>query len=383
MIARSAKSMAVLLAVTLVWLAPASPAGAAGCGWHAPVHVPKAGIFTVPQGIDARAGNDAWIVGWSAVKGVSGTLTRNYAAHWDGSSWKIVKPAHLTGSKNEQLSSVTMVSKNDVWAVGSYSNTSSDESFPEIQHWDGVRWSIVPSPAMGTSDALYDVAAISTDDVWATGASYPGGGTSLVLIEHWNGTRWRVVSHPFVGTDQTLADVARIPGTSRAWTVGYTGNGTELLTGRSAGTTWTQIPAPAPDTTSSRLYGVSPRSMTDAWAVGVFDSGKQTLVERWNGTDWSIVPSPNVGTEGTELVAVAAFSPTGAVAVGHRKKGPLDRVISMRWNGTAWKVIPFQNVGVASNGVVDMARIRGTSGAWATGVYSDLDSGRPFAERYC
>jgi hypothetical protein len=227
---------------------------------------------------------------------------------------------------------------------------------------------------------LTDVDSISANDIWAVGR-FSTASTNEVLIEHWNGTRWRVTTHPFTASD-SLEDVARIPGTTRAWTVGSASDST--LTGRSTGTTWAAVPSPNVDAFPNGLEGVSATSSTDAWAVGSYHDGvDHSLVERWNGTDWSVVPSPDVGTEGTALVAVGASSSTRAQAVGQRVKGPLDRIIAERWNGSEWKVIAFPNVGVGSNFVADLATIPGTNSAWAVGFYSDLDSARPLAERYC
>src|SRR6476620_1083609 len=55
-------------------------------------------------------------------------------------------------------------------------------------------WSVVTSPNIG-SDALYDVAAASADDVWAVG-NESSGGTFHPLIQHWNGTKWSIVPGP-------------------------------------------------------------------------------------------------------------------------------------------------------------------------------------------
>jgi hypothetical protein len=146
---RSAKKVAVFAAATLIAVAPSSPAQAA-CGWRS-VPVPSSGIFSVLLGVDARTTADAWAVGESVFRGkVSGKLmARPFTLHWNGTSWKVIKAAHLAGTKNEVLQGVAMVSKDDVWAVGGYeSATSGAPGGSEIQHWDGVKWSIVPTPPL-------------------------------------------------------------------------------------------------------------------------------------------------------------------------------------------------------------------------------------------
>ena len=57
-----------------------------------------------------------------------------------------------------------------------------------VEHWNGSAWSVVPSPNVGGSydNALYGVAAVSANDVWAVG--HDGDPiTGQTLVEHWNG----------------------------------------------------------------------------------------------------------------------------------------------------------------------------------------------------
>ena len=65
---------------------------------------------------------------------------------------------------------VTALSGNDVWAVGSYLNSSSIWQTLSEQ-WNGSNWNVVPSANKGThSNALGGVSSISrTGVVWAVG----------------------------------------------------------------------------------------------------------------------------------------------------------------------------------------------------------------------
>jgi hypothetical protein len=80
-------------------------------------------------------------------------------------------------------------------------------------------WSIVPSEYVGpSSDALYAVAAISSDDGWAVGTQSPAGGNAL--IERWDGNAWTAVAPPSVnGYSIGLSDVAAVSATD-VWAVG-------------------------------------------------------------------------------------------------------------------------------------------------------------------
>jgi hypothetical protein len=58
-----------------------------------------------------------------------------------------------------------------------------------VEHWDGRLWRVVSTPDVGPS-ALYDVAALGPDDIWAVGGTnYP----SRTLVEHdscaWHGRK--------------------------------------------------------------------------------------------------------------------------------------------------------------------------------------------------
>jgi hypothetical protein len=66
-------------------------------------------------------------------------------------------------------------SADDVWAVG---------GGRVIEHWDGKRWSVVPTPEVNLG-TFVTVSADAADDVWAAGSGAdPGIGP---VIEHWDG----------------------------------------------------------------------------------------------------------------------------------------------------------------------------------------------------
>src|SRR5439155_21252854 len=77
----------------------------------------------------------------------------------------------------------------DAWSVG-YVDTG--ESFQEslVLRWDGFSWIRVPSPNPGTlQNILRGVTILSADDVWAVG-DYFGPFHSGPLIMHWDGSSW-------------------------------------------------------------------------------------------------------------------------------------------------------------------------------------------------
>jgi len=84
------------------------------------------------------ASDDGWAVGRTAL-------------HWDGTNWSGSYRAAGPFSF-----SVSMVSSDDVWAVGMGRTT----------HWDGETWSAVPNP----DEYLLAVAMTGPDDGWAVGS---------------------------------------------------------------------------------------------------------------------------------------------------------------------------------------------------------------------
>jgi hypothetical protein len=126
-------------------------------------------------GISASASNNVWAVG-----GIT-------SLHFDGASW-----SNVAASPKINAGSVTALSPTDVWAVGTGSLTRN--GFPRglIEHWNGMSWSIVTSPWPNTrvSGGLGSIAAVSANDIWATGSD------AGAVVENWNGTSWGVVNFP-------------------------------------------------------------------------------------------------------------------------------------------------------------------------------------------
>ena len=94
-------------------------------------------------------------------------------------NWSVVPSPN--GNSNSVLSGVAAVSANDVWAVGSDSN-SNFVTRSLTEQWNGKQWSVVKSPSPGSfSTQLEGVAAVSATDVWAVGHT-----DSNTLIEHYH-----------------------------------------------------------------------------------------------------------------------------------------------------------------------------------------------------
>jgi hypothetical protein len=117
------------------------------------------------------------------------------------------------------LYGVTALSSNDVWAVG-YANENSKGQNGQalIEHWDGVRWSLVDSPIAGAATVLSSMAAVSSSEIWAVGYIQTRNVQFIPVTEKWNGTSWSVVTPPNPGKVAQLFGVSSANG--KVWTVG-------------------------------------------------------------------------------------------------------------------------------------------------------------------
>jgi hypothetical protein len=229
----------------------------------------------------AIAPNDVWAVG-TATTIVAGEAL---ILHWDGSRWKIVKnPGGNPRFYDANLLGITALSANDIWAVG---QTTTSEEHNMIQHWNGTKWSIVPSPHFNTNvDFLYSVSAISATDIWAVGTfTIPNaeGSPYQNAIMHWNGTSWSIVSSPQPDDWLNILTSVTAIAPNDVWAVGEIGTGTGYEAPETLhwdGTSWSVVPVPG-GSQSTALLGVAAVSSTDVWAVGETASGKKTLIERF------------------------------------------------------------------------------------------------------
>jgi hypothetical protein len=145
---------------------------------------------------------NAWAVG------IRGTVE-----HWDGTAWSNVtvpspNPSYPAGAN---LNAITAISASDIWAVGSFTNTSFTTSAFAL-HYNG-------------SPTLNAVAARLASDVYAVGFNEPSvnGGVQQGLILRWSGSAWSADADPTAGTFSPLYGAATLPGATSEWAAGING----------------------------------------------------------------------------------------------------------------------------------------------------------------
>jgi hypothetical protein len=293
-------------------------------------------LYNVLRGISYIASNDVWAVGEDTLR----TLT----LHWDGMRWNRVPSPNVPDADN-YLYEVAASSSNDVWAVGYEHDHPNGDYKTLTMHWDGSEWRIVPSPngPGAPGGYLLTVAATSANDVWAAGY-YIAGGAYMTLIEHWDGTKWSVVPSPNPSARRAtkLNAIAALSSTD-AWAVGYyedslNNNRKQTLILHWNGSDWDIVPSPNGPGADNALHSVTAINPTDAWAVGIY--GAQTLVQHWDGTQWRIVSNANPGTTGNSLNGVHAASSEEVWAVGSAQTRADEQTLIQQYTRPFSDVLP-------------------------------------------
>lgn len=305
--------------------------------------------------IDIISADDIWAVG-EYNSGVPPTETgrRTLAQHWDGERWRLVRTRNPSFEWMDfaNLEGVSGVAADDVWAVGHGDDFSSPRSTTLVEHWNGTRWRIVPSPnpaGTGAPNRLFGVLARSADDVWAVGEQ---GTPEQALIVRFNGRKWRAVPNDCGGPLRAITDV---PGTSTLWAVG------ENTTCFYDGETWD--PVPQPD--FPNLEDVSAVSATEVWTAGFeifcdpFQCYSNSLIQRWNGSQWTNVEQPLAAQlRGVEVVAADDVWAVGTNNIG---------TVIQHWDGTAWTRVPSPDPD--AGGELNAIDAEGSTAMWSAGAF--------------
>jgi hypothetical protein len=179
--------------------------------------------------VSAVSASNAWTVGSYDIPNVpypGVAVDRTLILHWNGRVWsKVASPNRKTsGFDNNDLTGVS-AHRGDAWAVGYYFNARAHAGRTLTEHWNGKKWTIVPSPNPPPAyypAALLGVTTISGSSAWAVGWWFHPNGAQRTFLMHWNGRRWRQVASPNPGT-QYNNELTAVAGTScrNLWAVGY------------------------------------------------------------------------------------------------------------------------------------------------------------------
>lgn len=115
--------------------------------------------------------------------------------HWNGTRWSAMATPRPAGATDSYLYNASCLSPADCWAAGMYTTGAAHHTL--LEHWNGTAWAIVPSPtpAHTSYSALVSAACTSSASCVAVGFAEKGGLNS-VLTEHWDGVKWSIVPAP-------------------------------------------------------------------------------------------------------------------------------------------------------------------------------------------
>ena len=303
-------------------------------------------------GITCTSGTDC-----TAVGGYGETVgnTHTLIEHWNGRDWSIVASPTPTGASNASLGVVSCSSANACMAVGDYQKGSAI-TYTLAEHWDGSRWSIVPTARPAARDWLSfgSVSCSSAKNCVAVG-NWSKAGHGRMFAERWNGTKWALmpVPSPRHVTDFSF-DGVTCTSDSSCIALGETGRGgvANTLVEHWDGRRWAIVNSPTPANAGIIFMGTpSCASTTNCLAVGTYylttnaDVSAQ-IVSRWDGTRWTTAAGPfppSIVTPGAnwgQLGSVSCVTKTFCMGVGsYFTSTHMIATLTRRWTGSAWSLI--------------------------------------------
>jgi len=151
--------------------------------------------------VDAVSPHHIWAVGTGALPQAYTPTT--LVGHWDGNGGNTIQPSGSSSDAGSWLSGVTALTATQAWAVGGHYKTQNAPAKPLVERWNGHAWRAVQLTGVTlprsphSYQSLHAAAAISAKDVWAVGeAGYyanPNAPVVKTLIEHWDGRHWTAV----------------------------------------------------------------------------------------------------------------------------------------------------------------------------------------------
>jgi hypothetical protein len=290
--------------------------------------------------------------------GSSGELP--LAELWNGSSWTIRPPPSPPEASYSVLSYVQCASTEECMAVGSYYSTTTSQTVPLAELWDGSAWTIqsVPLPSGAESGALTGVSCPAEATCSSVGAySTPGTGQTP-LAEAWDGTNWTIQSTAIpAGSSSSALHAVWCESAKSCSAVGINASssgGSLTLAESWDGTSWTIEPTPNPNASSYNGFTNLSCAPEGKPCTAVGFSGNTTLTESWDGMTWGelpITPEP-AGSTQSSFSDVSCAAPNVCTAVGQyldSTEGPTGAYLTLaeRWNGTSWTIQPTANPALA------------------------------------
>ena len=218
--------------------------------------VPSPNPFTGPgaddelNAIGGTSASDLWAAGF-AFNG--NNLVLGLFEHFNGTTWQTA-PAQAAGAFPD-FAAVSAVSPTDVWAVGT--DLASNSTL--AAHWDGHTWQVVTTPCLNgtkiilqengcqqSQNQLTGVTAVAANNVWASGFETESSGFHVPYVLHWDGTTWSLTKTPNPEAGQGGLPAVRCSASPPCRPV---------TSGRSATARTTLAPSPLSPSSSPAVHG--------------------------------------------------------------------------------------------------------------------------------
>jgi hypothetical protein len=325
---------------TLAAAAPARAADAPPWQITAKVHYGAPGNASGYSTVIATGRNDAWAFGGTNPGGPSTPA----AEHWDGTRWRASQlPAGLNGFVVAAAAS----SASNVWAVGD----------GYALRWNGVRWSVAKT--WSNNPEITSIAVISRDDVWVFGSSSFISGQANLGTWHFDGRDWA----PVAGA----AGIYRASAISEndIWAITVSPRGGSVV--HYNGTAFTDVPAADAVLGDTQLTDVLAVSDHNVWVSGttpINAADGHLVLAHWNGKCWRRFEAPWPVQQAERFATDGGGGIWIPVVTGG--SGPATWILHLsrdgEWTRTQIAAAPGSGVGVG-----DLALVPGTTTLWGTG----------------
>ena len=331
------------IAAAIATLAAAMPARAAGqSGWEiaAKAHYGVPGNASGYSAVVVLAKNDAWAFGGTNPGGPS-TPT---AVRWDGTHWRASRlPAGLNGF----IVAAAASSASNVWAVGD----------GYALRWDGVRWSVAKT--WSSDPEITSVAVISRDDVWVFGSASFISGQANLGTWHYDGRSWA----PVAGA----AGIYRASAISEndIWAITVSPRGGSVM--HYNGTAFADVPTADAVLGHTQLNDILAVSRHNVWVSGttpVNAADGHLVLAHWNGRCWRRFVAPWPVQQAERFATDGGGGVWIPVVTGGAGSATWILHLSRDGEWTRTQIAAARGSGV---GVGDLALVPGTTTLWGTG----------------
>jgi len=279
-------------------------------------------------------------------------------------------PAPMPATSDHALiRAIKTFATDDAWAVGWAMATvapGATDAITMAMHWDGVDWTLFPTPNPTASvgggwNDFQCLDGVASNDLWLGGSQVKqlGGGWvgSHLMVQHWDGSQWTVMNTPDPpssisgGVSGEFVEDVKVFDSQNVWFVGsWNDYDPATAINRRIGLLmrWngSQFEIHLPqmvDPQGQEFLAVDGVNKNDIWAVGgraVGGNSNATLIFHWDGSSWSHVPAPTPGML-RRLWAVEAVSTNDVWAAGsYSPTLATTQPLLLHWDGGSWTQVP-------------------------------------------